>query len=202
MPADVDIANLALSKVGAQRILTLQDNNKAARTINAIYALERDTELSAHFWNFAMARISLPALTTPPAFDYSNAFQLPDDYLTVFQVGKFYPGQPRSIGIVSPNQTDYKIEGRTIVTSQAAPLPVRYVRRVTDPNLFHPCFVEAFACALAMKIAEDLTGVGNKRQLAQGEYKAAISIAMRTNAIELPPDPLPDHSWLLSRLPG
>lgn len=208
MASDVDICNLALTKLGAQRILTLTDNNKAARSFNAIYALERDNELRAHFWNFATVRTTLPALVQTPAFGpYDTLYQLPTDpwCLQVIQVGMWAPGSQRWLGVTT-EASPYKIEGRNILTnaslSQFGPMPLRYTARITDPAMFDSAFVMAFACRLAMEMAEDLTQNSGKRQLAQGEYKSAISMAMRANAIELPPDPLPDNGWLLARLPG
>jgi len=201
MPSDVEICNLALTKLGQQRILTMLDNVKAARSLNAIYAMERDSELRAHHWSFALARATLAALTAVPTFGYNHAFQLPSDFLRLIQAGDFSPGGNRVIGVVSDG-SDYRIEGPAILTDIPAPLHIRYMRKITDPTLFDPCFVKAFACRLAMELAEDLTQVANKRQLAAAEYKQAIIDAIRANAIELPPDPLPDGSWALSRLPG
>ncbi len=210
MPSDVDIANLALTKLGQQRILSFTDNVKSARSLNAIYAMERDNEIRAHQWSFAMKRVLLPALVDVPAFGYNHAYQLPDDYLKLIQAGRFSPGGMGDV--ISPGSTrvlglvvdgsDYRIEGSTIVTNFPAPLGIRYMRRVTDPNQFDACFVKAFASRLAMEMAEDLIQTANKRTLAQGEYKEAIIAAIRANAIELPPDPLPDNSWVIARLPG
>ena len=202
MPSDVDIGNMALTLLGQQPILQLTDNVKAARSLNRIYAMVRDNELRAHIWNFATTRTKLPALSTIPAFGYNLAYQLPPDCLQVIQVGDAAPGGMLWLGITQSDASDYKIEGRTIVTNWTAPLSVRYIARVTDPTLFDSCFVNAFACRLAMRLCEDMTAISGKRQLAQNEYKEAIVTALRANAIELPPDPLPDNSWLLSRSPG
>lgn len=206
MPSDIDICNLALTKLGAMRILSFADNTKAARSLNAIYALERDNELSAHQWNFAIVRTTLPALANAPAFDYTLAYQLPDDCLRVIQVGDTAPGSTRT-DYLTEDGADYRIEGKTIVTggvtaAGASPLPLRYIARITDPNMFDAGFIKAFACRLAMEMAEDLTQSSSKRQLAQGEYKEAILSAIRADSIELPPEPLPDNTWVLSRLPS
>jgi hypothetical protein len=214
VPSDVDIVNLALVKLGASRITTMLDNVKAARSANAIYAMERDNELRAHLWNFAVARIQLPALVDPPPFGFAVQYQLPNDYLWAIQVGDIYPGAPRTIGIVSEAFSGYKIEGGKVLTNLSfsglvlppnqtpGPLNLRYCRKIIDPTQFDPCFVMAFAMRMAMELAEDLTGQQNKRTMAEQEYKAAITTAIHANAIELPPDPSPDHSWLNSRLPG
>lgn len=216
MPSDVDIVNLGLTLLGEQRIQSFTQSSKAARSANAIYFMERDNELRIHQWNFATARALLPALTAIPVFGYQFAYELPADYLRVIQVGDVYPGARRVLGTVVESQNEYQIEGQTIVTnpfpvsgqpfvpppSPPGPLQLRYTRRVTDPNQFDASFVNALGCRMAMKLCEDLTQDGNKRKLAASEYREAILAALRANAIELPPDALPDNSWILSRLPG
>jgi hypothetical protein len=213
MPNDVDIVNVALTLLGQQRILSLSppDNVKAARSAAAIYEVERDAELRAHLWNFAVKRILLPALVVPPVFGYTAAYQLPDDCIRVIQAGRWVPGLQRWLGIVTSEASDWRVEGKTVSNQMTGfnapiaptgPLPLRYIARVTDPTMFDPGFVEAFACRLAMKLAEDVTQKDSKRDLAQTEYKAAIIAAIRSDSIELPPDPLPDNSWLIARLPG
>jgi hypothetical protein len=211
MPSDVEIVNVALTLLGQQRITTLNDNVKAARSALAIYEIERDAELREHIWNFAVKRVLLPALTTPPAFGYFAAYQLPDDNIRVIQAGRWSPGTQRWLGVVTSEAADWKIEGKTIVSNQVTgfgtstplgPLPLRYIARITDPTMFDPGFVEAFGCRLAAKLAEDMTQMGDKRDRANAQYQKAIIAAIRADSIELPPDPLPDNSWLLSRLPG
>ena len=67
MASNVQIANSALTKLGAARIMSLSDNKKEAREINAIFELRRDHLLRSHNWSFAMERTTLPALDdTPP----------------------------------------------------------------------------------------------------------------------------------------
>lgn len=211
MASDVDIVNLALVKLGARRITTLLDNVKEARSANAIYALERDNELRAHIWNFSVARVQLAASPTPPPFGYQLAYPLPNDYLRVIQAGSFYPGAPRTIGITTEDFSGYKIEGGMVLTNLGAsglsstapgPLNLRYIRKIIDPTQFDSSFVVAFAMRMAMELAEDLTGQAQKRTMAEQEYKAAIASAIMANALELPPDPQPDNTWLLARLPG
>ena len=51
-----------------------------------------------------------------------------------------------------------------------------------------------------MEMAEDLTQSNTKRELAQAEYIASLRGAIRANAIEQPPQDMPDNSWMMSRL--
>ncbi|MFK0377842.1 hypothetical protein [Pandoraea sp. NPDC090278] len=196
MASDVLIANRALTKIGAARITSLDDTSKSATTIASMFETVRDAELRAHRWHFAKARAKLAALATPPLFDFESAFQLPADYLSLIQVGAL---------IVYP-KTDtrglFSIEGGQILTNLGAPLNIRYIKRITDPNLFDALFIEAFACRLAVESCEALTQSATKRQLAAGEYDAAVRTAIRMNAIERPSQPLSDDTWLESRGAG
>lgn len=207
MPSEVDVINMALGQLGQLSISTRIENTKQAREANRIFDQTRDNELRIHIWNFAVKRVVLPALVTVPAFGYSYAYQLPDDYIRVIQAGDFPPGSGRGWwwwggwGHGS-EASEYRIEGRTIVTDYGAPLSLRYLARIIDPNLWDASFVSALACRLAMRLCETMTGASNKRQEAGEEYKESVTMAIRANAIEMPPEQLPPSSWELSRRPG
>lgn len=200
MANDVDIANSALTKLGADRITDLSDNVKEAREINAIYDLRRNHLLRAYNWNFAMYRTSLSALADAPAWGYSLQYQLPADCLRPVQIDDAWliPGLADYMG--GPDSELFRIEGRTIQTDIAAPLKIRYIRRVTNAGEFDDSFVEVLACDLAYQVAEALTQSNSKRDAAKMDRREAILEAIRANAIELPPQHIPDDSWIMSRL--
>ncbi len=199
MTSQIAICNRALTKLGADRIIDLGDNNKQARALTAIYDSVLDSELTKYVWGFATSRTSLPALVTPPAYGYAHQYQLPADFLRVIMVGQYYVVADLTDYRGGPN-TLYSIEGQAILTDLPAPLPLRYLRRVTDPTLYAAPFAEALASRLAAELAEDLTQSNSKRQLAQQEYIAAIREARRLGAIERVPEHLPDSEWIMCRL--
>ena len=51
---DYEIANLALVRIGAERITSLTDGSRNANEINAVFTLIRDEVLRSHPWNFAI----------------------------------------------------------------------------------------------------------------------------------------------------
>lgn len=201
MASDIEIANRALVKLGSDTITDFLDSTKAARTINSMYAIVRDAELRAGRWNFAMKRTSLPALADAPAWGYDRQFQLPADFLAVDMINDTYMGHVQ-LGTDYRNGENlpYAVEGRVILCNFDAPLKFRYTARITDPAVFDPLFVEAFACKLAEEAAEALTQSRGKRELAMIQYKTAIRKARAKDAMEGPPEPLPDDSWILSRV--
>lgn len=199
MTSEVAIANRALTKLGAARILALTDDVKNAREINSMFESVRDDELRRHNWNFAITRTSLAALVATPSWGYERQFQLPSDCLRVVQVDEFY-----YVSNLSDYRTTadapFQIEGRKILTSLDAPLKIRYVFRETDPQQWDSSFIEAFACRLALEACDAITQSNTKKDIIGREYDMAIKMAKRVDAIENPPDAMPDDSWIMSRL--
>ena len=200
MASNVEIANSALTKLGASRITALTDNVKAAREINAIFELRRDYLLRTHNWSFAMTRASLPALDETPSWGYTTLYQLPTDCLRVVQVNDTWVVPGLADYTSGPDSEPYKITGRRIETDIGAPLKLRYIKRVTDPAQFDAAFVEVFASDLADQVCEALTQSNTKREATRAVLRQSLLEAVRSNAIELPPEAIPDDSWILSRL--
>jgi uncharacterized protein with von Willebrand factor type A (vWA) domain len=98
------------------------------------------------------------------------------------------------------SEAAWQIEGGKILTDLEAPLKLLYVARIEDTGAWDALFAEVFACRLAVEVCERLTQSNTKRQLAAEEYQQALRAAVRADAIENPPEPLPDDSWMLSRL--
>ncbi len=199
MASDVDIANLALTKLGDVRIASFDDNVKPAREILAVYDLLRDKLQRRYVWNFCKTRENLAADVDTPAFDFTYQYTLPSDCLRVLMAADYYPRISLSDANGSPGQ-DYRIEGRKILTRDSGALPLLYLKRVTDPTQFDAAFVDAFAAFLAYNLAEPLTQSNTKRDAALLDYNLAIRDAVRANAIENPPEELQDDTWVIARL--
>ena len=200
MAGKVEIANRALSKLGEARIISIDDDTKNAREIKAAYDSVRDAEFRAHRWHFTKKRIALPALSTAPIFGWDYQYQLPSDFLQVIQVGLYDPpidlSSYRTTGV-----SDWEIEADNVLLSNSeAPLPLRYVARIEDTTRYDAAFIEAFASRLAVEVCEALTQSTTKKESAREDYKVALSVAIRSNSIELPPKTVQDGSWILGRI--
>jgi len=199
MASSIEIANRALTKLGAARIISFGDDNKQARAVQSMFDIVRDAELRAHIWSFAIKRASLAALTSTPDWGYTYEYQVPSDLLRILQVNDVYNG-PSFEDYRNQSVAEYALEGNKILTDFAAPLRIRYVAQITDTSQWDSTFVEAFACRLAVEMAEDLTQSNTKRELAQKEYEQALMMAIKAGGLETPPQALPDNTWVLSRL--
>lgn len=203
MASQVEIINRALTKLGSGRITSINDNNKRAYAMVALWDSVRRAELTKRFWGFAIRRTSLAALGTIPSWGFKTEYQLPNDYLRLIQVNDVY-AVPALTDYRSGDDSAYAIEntttGAVIRTDFNAPLKIRYVADITDPGLFNPLFVEGMATKLAYEVCQDVTDSNTKQQMLAQEYDRVIREAAKANAIEKPPQGIPDDSFMLSRL--
>lgn len=199
MASKIEICNRALSKLGADRIVSLDDDVKASRAMKSAWNIVLDSELRDHTWNFSVKRTSLPALSESQTWGYSYKYALPSDFLKLLEIRDLYP---------NANVQDYRttvsplwqVEGGVIMTDVEAPLYIRYVGRVEDTSLFDASFIEAMACRLAAETAVELTDNGSRREFAWKEYERAVRMALRSDAIEQPNDWPMDDSWVTGRI--
>lgn len=189
MASEVGICNRALQKLGDKRITSLTEDAANARACNTAYAICRDAELEKHEWSFAIARAELAADALAPAWGRANSFQLPSDFI---RLAHDYPED-------NNNAKDWQIEGQKLITDDSAPIYIRYVKRVTDPNLFSSLFQEALAARLALELCEELTQSNSKKESAQADYTQAVREAKRSNAIQRVSSEPPEDAWLSAR---
>ena len=190
MASVVDICNRALQKLGAERIISLTQDSVSARACNLAYTQVRDAELRAHTWNFAIKRAEIAADATAPVYGYSYAYTLPADCLRLLK-------NDHQENYYSNN---WKVEGRKIITDESAPLPIRYVARITDSTEYDALFVEALSSKLAYELCEELTQSNTKKQSAADDYKLAIREARKINAFENVPAEQETDTWLTVRI--
>lgn len=197
------IANRALTKLGATRIVSLGDNSPQARTLTSMWNTVRDAALRESRWSFAITRAQLAADPTAPAFGYTVRYRLPAGFLRLLEVNNttFYPcadfSEYRS---GSGDAATYAIEGNYILAYQDGPLNIRYLQSVVDTSIWDATFVEAFASKLAAESCEAITQSTSKWQKAMDDYAMAIRAAKKAGAIELPPQQIADDTWVTSRV--
>jgi hypothetical protein len=199
MSSTTQIVNVALTLLGEGHILSLDDNTKPAREAKIIYEPTVRALLGAYNWSFAKTRAQLPELSSAPLFQYRHQYQLPTDCLRLVMVGDAYVGIDLTDYRGMPTE-EYAVEDNKILTDYGAPLNIKYVRYIEDPNKFSSNFEETLSARLADRLCEVLTQSDQKRERATAEFNRCIRAAIRSNAIELPPTKLPDDEWLISRL--
>ena len=203
MADQTSICNDALTLLGAATINAITDQSNQAYALNAIWNLERQSELRKHIWKFSISRYQCPLLATPPVNGpYNQAFGLPPDNLRILCVGDSnydYPGVDLSDYRAGPTLDDYVIEGNQVLSNLTAPISLRYVRDIPDPTQWDSAFAAAFAARLANRACFRITQSHQGEQVAQARYKQDLMDAVRANALETPPTQLGDDSWVATR---
>lgn len=169
--SEVQICNMALGKLGERRTITslTDQDSEPARICNTHYEHVRDMLLESHTWNFAMSRASLSLDSTSPAFEFSNAFQLPADCLRVYDLWN--------------SESDYEVEGRLLLTDDGS-AKIKYISKETNPVKFSKLFVEALATRLAAEIADQLSNSRTRRAQLLQEFKVKVKEAKMRDSQE------------------
>jgi hypothetical protein len=138
-----ELCNVALGHIGQARIADIGERSPAAEHCRRMFDHVRRLCLRDHDWNFAVGRESLTALSTPPPFGFSAAYQLPADCLRVLAIN----GQPAGV-----RGTQWEVEGRTVLIN-ADVAHLRYIRDADDVTQWDSIFQSYFSYRLAAAVA-------------------------------------------------
>ena len=201
--SDVEIANLAAVKIGAEaRITSLDQDRKVARELNAVWAIERRATLRAGSFNFSTRRAELASAVLDPADSiapWAYAYPEPAGCLRLLAVLDTASGYEKA-------DAGYQLEGgpdgQRILSNDAGPLLVKYIVDVPEPARWDDAFAEAFACRLAWRCGKRVTGSSFDAEAALRDFRLALGDANRVDARENPPIEQSDDSWIDARLSG
>lgn len=191
MATETEVANLAAVRIGtASRITSLDDDKTVARTLKAVWAIERRAVLRDGSWNFNTARAQLPAqvLAGGVPYPWSYSFAMPADALRLREV----------LNLAS--RDDYAYEGGAVLCDSAGPLNIIYQRDVPELGLWDASAAEAFALRLAWKCGKKIAGSAFDERGCWSEYREAIGRAKYVDALENPPIPFDDGDWIAARM--
>lgn len=194
MASVVQVCNRALQKLGtSERITSLSDNLRNARSMSLVYEDVRDKLLRKYTWAFAKRRAQLAANSEEPVFGPANAFPVPADFLRLCS-----PDPEDNF-----NTNDWRIENHEgqicVLTNDGAPLDVTYVARITDPNLMDSLFRDLWSTEIAFETCQEITGSNTKKESLREDRKEILLDAVRTNAMENPASAPPEDPWITVR---
>ncbi len=193
MPGETDVANVALRLVGATPITSLGDGSASGNAVDDIYTEVRDDLLRSHNWNFATKRLKLAKSATLPTYEFDFAYPLPADWIKTTSVSNNDAGH----GTVF-----YRMEivdnQRSILASSDA-IWIRYVYRLTDPNVMASDFRRALALSLARDLAVPLASSNSLKDSLSVQADRKIASARSTDALGQFPELRPRGSWASRR---
>lgn len=164
-PSKLSIGNRALVLLGKQeRMQAIDDQTNVGRAIETCWDRVLGSTLASHPWNFAVWRAELAALAETPPFEYDFYYQLPADCVRWLP----WPDDHQFA-------FDGEQEGDRLLTNAAAPIYIRYIRRVEDLSKWS----EGALDELARRMAEELSEVVTAREEILDRMDASAEDASR-----------------------
>lgn len=182
----VSICSNALRLLGQGAIGSFDDNDPNAGRCAELWPSTRDWLLRKHPWNCAIKRILLAPDAAAPAFGFSKAFSLPGDWLRTLQVGTDEQSIP------------YRIEGRKVLADVDS-LPLRYVRRLEDPQLWDSHLVQVATIAMKARLAYPVTASTSLADSAAEEFERTLREARSIDGLEEDGETLGDFPLIAAR---
>lgn len=151
MASEVDICNLALSRLGdTANVASISPPEGSAQAEHCarFYPLARDVLLEMHPWHFATRRVTLAALAVD-SWHWQYAYARPSDAIKLLAV---LPPSATSDEQAQPYAAEASDSGGLILSNQQS-ANLLYIARVRDATVFSPRFVDALGWLLAAYLA-------------------------------------------------
>lgn len=205
MASEVDIANLALARLGdvaSVASINPPEGSAQAEHCARFYPIARDALLEMHDWSFATRRASLAKLASVDTFNWQFAYAKPNNTLRVLNILPA-AASPEDDGVAY--ELGNTSSGDPIILTNLDTATVHYTMLVKDTTKFPALFVDALAWLLASHLAGpvikgDAGTAEAKRCVAMFAATLSQAKASDANQRRVPPDHTPD--WMTARGAG
>lgn len=177
MASEVSICNQAISWLGGNLIISLDDATVEAQLCKANYAPLRDAVMEEGKWTFATRRLELAQSATLPGFGYARAYVIPPEVLSVIMATENQDNKNNT------DNLDWRREER-FVLSDTERVFAKCIIRIEDPSLFSDMFVQALASRIAADIAIALTESSTKEAAMWTKYFALVTEAKSVDGMQ------------------
>lgn len=143
-PSEVEICNLALTRLGADSIRSFDEDNKRARLSQITYKHVRDLFLEDYEWTFNTAYKPLALLSNETHPNFTYVYSMPSNCLYARQILD-------SEGTLS-STVKWEVFYKKIATD-VEDAWLRYSLAITATGYFPMYFVEAVAAQIAVELA-------------------------------------------------
>lgn len=196
MANQIEICNVALSRVGAGSIQSLTEATREARACRTHYELARDAALRDHDWPFARKRADL-AVLTETVDDWDYVYQYPADCVAarlILNVASVDPKDriPFEVGVNAAKSS------RVILTDEEDAILV-YTALVSNTVVYDALFVDALAWRLAAELAVPLRAETSLQQTFLRQYLLQLGSAKETGSNEKYEAPILSSSFADAR---
>lgn len=190
------IVNLALDELKQAPVVSIDPPvDDLEKMCARQYDPARQTVLRKTMPNFAYAQSVCSRLPDAPLFDYTDAYQLPNNYIRLVSID----------GVDEEDfNTQYRISGRLIYmnNSNADSIDLRYIKDVEDITKWDAGFRECMVLQLAANLAFAITGKNSVAQRVEAKLTAAWPDMVTVDGQENPPRRIQRSRYLAARRRG
>lgn len=182
MASDVDIANLALARLGDSATvsnLSPPEGSAQAQHCARFYPIALDALLELHDWHFATRRKTLAAIEGDWE-PWGYAYAPPADCIRVLSI---VPAGGADAD-VQPYEREVGPNGEAVILTDQEEASARYIARITDPTRFSPLFVDVFGWVLASHLAGPLLKGDAGIKMTQQCYSTALAMLARATTTD------------------
>lgn len=198
MASLVEIANMALGEVSEQAITTVNDATTPATHVRLhIYQAIREVLASGN-WKCARQPAVLGRLTALPEFGWAYAYQLPTDYIGMYEFNE--------VTTEERFQDMFEVNGKTLLTDEST-ASIVYIKDLSsdgnDISAMPPLMVKACYLTLAAKIAWPLQQSRTLKETLEASAEKALTKAKTRDAREEyrpTQNPAAGSRWVAARL--
>jgi hypothetical protein len=192
----VQICNIALGRIGSQKIADLTERSAEGMACNDLYELKRDEALEAAIWPFATVRSALTLQgTAPDEWGYSYAY--PAQCMRAQRIDDGLRVRRREQEI--PYAIEMDSQGRKLIYTDQPDAVLVYTKKLTDTTLFQPSFIDALAWLIGAELALVLPVDDKKEVLCRNRYMMRLEEAYGLALNELGEDNPPVNEFLAAR---
>jgi hypothetical protein len=185
----LDIANMALSKLGAKPITSFLGTDPITEQVNLYFQNTIDEVLTSHSWSCATFRETLAeVVTSEPLTGYRYRYQLPSSPYCLFINRLFNP----ETGLEYPDI--YRREGRHLLTNYS-PCGLIFTGRLTEPADFDTDLVQTIVLRLAYYLAPSVSRDTKKEDKLLQQYYIKLTEAQSVAEMETNPPGGGAESW-------
>lgn len=170
----IEICNMALSRIGRDRIISLDSNNEESRQCKMYYDMCRQSLLKDYDWGFAK-RIDQMAQVDFKHFGWQYVYAYPSGCLQILRI---YNNNGESLVHNSDEDDEWDIFNMSgssqAVACNVDMAMVEYIIDVRDSGVYSAQFCDALAWRIAAEIAMQLTGDANLRGQSWQFYEMTV----------------------------
>lgn len=187
MATQLEIINMALDHLDEEFAIDENENRPSVQMAVRNFDQVKKSMLRKHPWNFAITEAEL---TSPTGRDYGWEYEytLPAGCLRLLPLRN----NEEWNGYIQK----YELRGSTILTNEGEKIRIRYIQDIADPeDLTDPLFVDAFALALALRLAHAVTRKNSYVERIASLLKTTMDEAQLIDSLEGHPEDANGDYW-------